>query len=216
MKVLALATQKGGTGKSSLAISLAVAAQQRGLKVYVVDLDPQATARKWYERREAEGPEVSAIDPTRLAAGLTALAGKGFDLAIIDTPGVDTPATTAAMHAADLCLVPARPSVADIEAARPTIRTLSALGKPFLFVLNQCPPGRSIRTLDAYRALLLMGAVAGVTLAMRADHLDALAQGLGVTERDPSGKAAGEVRDLLQWLLLKLEGGNDEEAARVA
>ena len=57
---------------------------------------------------------------------------KGFDLAIIDTPGVDTPATTAAMHAADLCLVPARPSVADIEAARPTIRTLSALGKPFL------------------------------------------------------------------------------------
>src|SRR5215207_5426292 len=215
MKVLALATQKGGTGKSSLAVSLAVAAQERGLKVYVVDLDPQATARKWFERREAEGPEVSTIDPSRLTAGLSALARKGFDL-VIDTPGVDAPATTAAMHAADLCLVPARPSVADIEAARPTIRTLSALGKPFLFVLNQCPPGRSIRTLDAYRALLLMGAVAGVTLAMRADHLDALAQGLGVTERDPSGKAAGEVRDLLQWLLLKLEGSDDEETTRVA
>ena len=198
MKVLALATQKGGTGKSSLAVSLAVAAQERSLKVYVVDLDPQATARKWFERREAEG------------------ARKGFDLVIIDTPGVDAPATTAAMHAADLCLVPARPSVADIEAARPTIRTLSALGKPFLFVLNQCPPGRSIRTTDAYRALLLMGAVAGVTLALRADHLDALAQGLGVTERDPNGKAAAEIRDLLLWLLLKLEGGNDEEAARVA
>jgi len=56
MKVLALATQKGGTGKSSLAVSLAVAAQERSLKVYVVDLDPQATARKWFERREAEGP----------------------------------------------------------------------------------------------------------------------------------------------------------------
>src|SRR3954453_8966066 len=92
----------------------------------------------------------------------------------------------------------------------------SALGKPFLFVLNQCPPGRSIRTTDAYRALLLMGAVAGVTLALRADHLDSLAQGLGVTERDPNGKAAAEIRDLLLWLLLKLEGGNDEEAARVA
>src|SRR5215204_7188506 len=59
MKVLALATQKGGTGKSSLAVALAVAAQERSLKVYVVDLDPQATARKWFERREAEGPEVS-------------------------------------------------------------------------------------------------------------------------------------------------------------
>jgi chromosome partitioning protein len=216
MKVLALATQKGGTGKSSLAVSLAVAAQERGLKVYVVDLDPQATARRWYERRQAEGPEVSAIDPARLAAGLSALARKRFDLAIIDTPGVDTPATTAAMQAADLCLVPARPSVADIEAARPTIRTLATLGKSFSFVLNQCPPGRSIRTLDAYRALQMMGAVAGVTLAMRADHLDALAQGLGVTERDPGGKAAGEIRDLLQWLMLKLEGIPDEEEARVA
>src|SRR5215216_4536912 len=204
MYVLALVTQKGGTGKSSLAVSLAVAAQERGLKVYMIDLDPQATARNWFERREAAEPEVATVEANRLSAALIALQRKDFDLVILDTPGVDTPATTAAMQAADLCLIPARPSVADIEAAKPTIRTLSALGKPFLFVLNQCPPGRSIRTTDAYRALLLMGAVAGVTLALRADHLDALAQGLGVTERDPRGKAAGEVRDLLQWLMLKL------------
>jgi chromosome partitioning protein len=217
MKTLTLATQKGGTGKSSLAVSLAVAAQERGLKVYVVDLDPQGTARNWYERREAERPEVATIDPSKLSQALAVLARQGFDLAIIDTPGVDTPATTSAMQVADLCLIPARPSVADIEAARPTIRSLNRLGRRFAFVLNQCPPGRNIRTLDAYRALQLMGAVTGVTLALRADHLDALAQGLGVTERDPNGKAAAEIRNLLQWLMVKLEGSNDgEEASRVA
>ena len=216
MKVLALVTQKGGTGKSSLAVSIAVAAQERGLRVYVVDLDRQGTAKNWFERREAETPEVATIDPTKLTAAVAALTKQRYDLAILDTPGVDTPATAAAMQAADLCLIPARPSVADIEAARPTVHSLTRLGKSFSFVLNQCPAGRSVRTSDAFRALQLSGAVCGVTLAMRADHLDALAQGLGVTERDPTGKAAGEVRELVQWILLKLEVKADEEEARVA
>lgn len=216
MKVLALITQKGGTGKSSLAVSIAVAAQERGLRVYVVDLDPQGTAKNWFERREADAPEVATIEPSKLSAAIGALARQKYDLAILDTPGVDTPATAAAMQAADFCLIPARPSVADIEAARPTVRTLTRLGKPFSFVLNQCPPGRSVRTSDAFRALQLSGSVAGTTLAMRADHLDALAQGLGVTERDPAGKAAAEVRDLVQWILLKLEVKADEKETRVA
>lgn len=216
MKVLALVTQKGGTGKSSLAVSIAVAAQERGQRVYVVDLDQQGTARNWYERREAETPEVATIDGSKLSAAIGALARQGYDLVILDTPGVDTPATSAAMQAADLCLIPARPSVADIEAARPTVRSLTRLGKPFSFVLNQCPPGRSVRTSDAFRALQMSGAVSGVTPAMRADHLDALAQGLGVTERDPTGKAAAEIRDLVQWIMLKLEGRADEKETRVA
>ncbi len=216
MKVLALTTQKGGTGKSSLAVSLAVAAQERGLKVYVIDLDPQGTAKNWYERRQASTPEVATVDPNRLGTALAALKRQGLNLVILDTPGVDTPAATAAMQAADLCLIPARPSVADIEATRPTVRSLSKLGRPFAFVLNQCPPGRSIRTTDAFRVLQLAGAVAGVSLAMRADHMDALASGQGVTERDSSGKAAGEVRDLLQWIFVRMEGKKDGQEARVA
>jgi chromosome partitioning protein len=218
MYVLALVTQKGGTGKSSLAVSLAVAAQERGLKVYIIDLDLQATARNWFERREAAEPEVATVEANRLPAALMALQRKGFDLVILDTPGVDTPATTAAMQAADLCLIPARPSVADIEAAKPTIRSLNKLGKPFSFVLNQCPPNRSIRTMDAYRALQLMGGVSGVTLALRADHVDALAQGQGVTERDAQGKAAGEIRELLTWAVSRMRGraDDDQKEARVA
>jgi chromosome partitioning protein len=211
MKVVSLVTQKGGTGKSTLAVSLAVAAQERGLKVSILDLDPQRTTRRWFERRQATAPEVAAIDATKLPAALAALDKQRADLVVIDTAGADVPAAKAVMMASDLCLIPARPSVADIEAAQPTIQALHRIGAPFAFILNACQAGRNIRTLDAFRALQLMGAVSGVTIANRADHVDALAQGLGVTERDPSGKAAGEIRDLVQWMLTRLEGKIDGE-----
>ena len=121
MRVLAFVTQKGGTGKSSLAVSLAVAAQEAGTRSYLLDLDQQGTAKSWYERREAEAPEVAAIEANRVPAALAALKKQRVQLVIIDTPGVDSPATVAAMQAADLCAIPARPSIADIEATRPTV-----------------------------------------------------------------------------------------------
>jgi chromosome partitioning protein len=216
MKTIALVTQKGGTGKSSLAISLAVAAEEAGMKPYIIDLDPQGTAKNWYERREANSPQVASINATQVDAALTTLHKQGHNLIIIDTAGVDTPATISAMQAADLCLIPARPSIADIEATRATVASLTKLGKQFAFVLNQCPPGRTMRTTDAYRALHLGGVVASTTLATRADHIDALAMGQGVTERDASGKAATEIRDLFQWILNKMEGKVDEQKTRIA
>jgi chromosome partitioning protein len=217
MNVIAFVTQKGGTGKSSLAVSLAVAAEERGIKTSIIDLDPQGTAKNWYERREAEGgPEVNALQSGQLEAAMGLLKKQGVQLVIIDTPGVDTPAATAAIQVASLCLIPARPSIADIEAAAPTVRSIARLGKSFSYVLNQCPPGRSIRTSDAFRVLQLSGAVASTPLAMRADHMDALATGQGVTERDATSKAAAEVRELLQWALNRMEGKKHEKEARVA
>ena len=204
MKVIALVTQKGGTGKSSLAVSLAVATQELGLKAYILDLDPQGTAQNWFERREAATPEVAAIDAARVPAALDALRRQGCDLVLIDTPGVDAPGTTAAMQVADLCLIPARPSIADIEATRPTVRSLMKLNREYAFVLNQCPPGRTIRTNDAFRALKISGTVASTTLALRTDHVDAMVLGQGVTERDPNSKAAREIRELLKWTLDRL------------
>jgi chromosome partitioning protein len=216
MKTIALVTQKGGTGKSSLAVSLAVAAEEAGHRPYIIDLDPQGTAKNWYERREGDSPQVAAIEASQVGAALATLNKQGFDFVILDTAGVDTPATVSAMQAADLCLIPARPSIADIEATRATVGTLTKLNKAFAFVLNQCPPGKSMRTTDAYRALNLGGVVASATLATRADHIDALAMGQGVTERDPAGKAACEVRELLQWIVKKMEGKADEQKTRVA
>lgn len=207
MKVIAFATQKGGAGKSSLAVSLAVAAHQAGQKVHVLDLDPQGTARAWYERRQAEAPEVAALGAAAIGAALQQLKRKRYDLVLVDTQGVDTPATVAALKAADLVLVPARPSVADIEASQPTVDSLVKLRRPFAFVLTQHPGRPGQRTADAYRALATLGAVADVSIAQRNDHVDAMASGLGVTERNATGRAADEVRALLDWTLNRLAKG---------
>ena len=140
----------------------------------------------------------------------------GYTLAVIDTQGIDSAATAAAMRAADLSLIPARPSALDIEASRPTMAALSRLNRPFAFVLNQCPPGRTARPQDAGKALSLLGVLATPFIAQRADHQDALALGLGVTEHDASGKAADEVTALWQWIKRRMEGKSHGQATSVA
>jgi chromosome partitioning protein len=202
MRVLSLVTQKGGTGKSTLAISLGVAAQESGFKVSVLDTDPQGTTTTWSRRRPKDGPAVEAASSGSLPARIDALERDGYDLAIVDTPGMPAPAAATAMRAADLCLIPVRPSVADIEATRATVQFLVERGKAFAFVLNQCPGGgRTGRTTGAFRGLQMIGCVCEPTLALRSDHVDALAFGLGVTEHARTGKAAAETRAVLDWAL---------------
>jgi chromosome partitioning protein len=88
---------------------------------------------------------------------------------------------------------------------KPTLRFLNDKDKPFAFVLNQCPVGgRTSRTTNAFRALQLIAGVCEATLAFRSDHMDALAAGLGVTEWASNGKAAAEIRALLDWSLARL------------
>jgi chromosome partitioning protein len=220
MHVVAFVTQKGGTGKSSLALSLAVAAVQSGLRVAILDTDPQDTASEWYKRRAAEQPEVHSLPWTYLSSRIYTLDRQGYDLAIVDTPGADSHAAQGCMREAHFCLLPVRPSVADIEASKATVRYLNERAKPFAFVLNQCPTGgRTSRTANARMALQLLGSLCDATLALRSDHMDALASGLGVTEFAPSGKAADEVRAVLDWLrakLRRLDGVEADKEAREA
>lgn len=206
MKVIAFMTQKGGTGKTTLAASIGVAAQEAGERVFLIDLDPQGSLASWGERREADTPGVDRIGPDKLSAALMGLEKAGYTLAIIDTQGVDSPATAAAMRVADLSLIPAKPSALDLEASRPTFAALDRLKRPVAFVLNQCPPGRNARPQDAAKALSMLGVLALPFIGLRADHQDALAFGLGVTELEPDGKAADETRQLWQWIKRKVEG----------
>jgi chromosome partitioning protein len=201
MKTIALISRKGGAGKSTLAISLGVAAQQAGEKVFMLDLDPQGSLLGWGKTRKADYPGVDVTDATDLAEVLAALARAGHTLVILDTAGVDGPSTTAAMKVADVCLVPAQPTTFDVRAARETRDTLVVLGRSFLFVLNRCPPTKSgSRSLDGAGALKLMGDVASPSIANRVDYQDALVVGLGVTELRPDSKAAIEVRELWQFI----------------
>ncbi|RVU14563.1 AAA family ATPase [Methylobacterium oryzihabitans] len=205
MRTVVFVTQKGGAGKTTLAASLAAAAAQAGERVVALDLDPQGSLSAWGEAREAEAPAVDRLGPDRLAdlpAILAALKGRGFTLAVLDTAGIASTGGNLAMQAADLALVPARPSRLDLQATMPTIEALLRLGMRdrFAFVLNQCPPGRSGRAAEAANGLGMFGVLAEPALTLRADHQDAMAAGRGVTEYAPAGKAAGEIRALWNWI----------------
>ncbi len=198
-------------GKTTLAASLAVAAAQAGEKVVALDLDPQGSLGAWGDTRTADAPAVDRLPADRLGelpAILEALKAEGYTVAILDTAGVSSTGGNLAMQAADLALVPARPSRLDLQATMPTIETLMRLGMRdrFAFALNQCPPGRSSRATEAASGLSMFGVLAEPPLAQRADHQDAIAAGQGVTEFAPDGKAAEEIRALWAWVDRKMKG----------
>src|SRR4051812_9330361 len=116
MKVIALLSQKGGAGKTTLALHLAVAAEQDGHQTAIIDLDPQASAASWGDSRAAETPVVVSAQSSRLAQVLEAARNAGAALAIIDTAPHSESAALAAARAADLILIPCRPAILDLRA----------------------------------------------------------------------------------------------------
>jgi chromosome partitioning protein len=212
MHTIVLATQKGGSGKSTLATGLALAAKQAGHTVRLIDTDPQATLMKWQTRRGLAEPLVEAVlEAGAIEPRLEALSRGGVTLTILDTAGDISAATTAAIRFADLCMIPARPSVADIEATSLTLAVTRAWKTSFVFILNQTPI-RGARINNAATSLgseaepALADVLARPFIVMRNDHQDALAAGLAVGEYAPNGKSAAEIRDLWQWTEAKLIG----------
>lgn len=140
MHTIVLATQKGGSGKSTLAIGLALAAKRAGFTVRLIETDPQGTLSNWQRRRNNDDVVVEPIyHAADVAPRLKMLADSGLQLAIVDTAAGLSAATTAAIRHSDLCLIPARPSVADIEATVSTLSVARAWKRPYSFVLNQTP-----------------------------------------------------------------------------
>lgn len=202
MRTIAFVTQKGGSGKSTLAACLAVAAQEAGERVFVIDMDPQRSLKQWGETRNDENLPVEAISSGKLPRALAELANSAVSIVIIDTPATDSAAAEAAMRAADLCIIPARPTVFDIWSSEHTRSKLKALGGEFVFLLNQCPANQeSQRVLDGAAALEAMGALVTPLIASRVDYQEAAREGMGVTEVAPYGKAAEETRML--WASLR-------------
>lgn len=211
MHTIVLATQKGGSGKSTLAIGLALVARQAGFTVRLIETDPQGTLSNWQRRRAADDLVVEPIyHAADIEPRLKMLADSGVQLAIVDTAAGLSAATTAAIRHSDLCLIPARPSVADIEATVSTLSVARAWKRPYSFVLNQTPiRGQRIdnaaNTLAEEAALDLSDVLARPLIAMRNDHQDSLANGLAVSEFAPHGKSADEIRGLWRWIKTRLE-----------
>jgi chromosome partitioning protein len=210
MYVLALVTQKGGSGKSTLAVALAVAAMARGERVALVEADAQGTISRWKERRENPYPRVECVaDPAEIEAVISRLEAEGVWLAIIDTAATTNSLAMCAIARADLCLIPARPSPADIEAAIPTLIAIRRLRRRFAFILNQTPT-RGCRLSEAATSLNSLGVLALPYIAQRNDHQDALGVGLGVSEFAPKGKASDEIVALWGWISQHLTVESDD------
>jgi chromosome partitioning protein len=218
MRTIALLTQKGGAGRTTLAASLAVAAAQAGERVIALDLDPQASLTRWGKRREAANtPNKVMIEPLegerlpRLRAIVEGLAGVGFTIAIFDTAGTDGTAARFVTEAADFCLLPTRPTRLDVEATAATFRAVFLAKRKAAFVLNQCPPTfRSSRTRESGDGLTRLGVLAEPLLYARMDFQDAIAAGLGVTEYARSGRAAEEVGALWNWVRAQFDSTRSE------
>src|SRR6201994_3234845 len=130
MKIVALISQKGGAGKTPLAAHRAPRAAADGRATAVIDLDPQATAASWGDRRQEEAPEVISGQAVRLPALIKAAEDNGAEFLILDTaPNADQTASLAA-RAADVVLIPCRPATFDLEAITTTLMLAKAAGKP--------------------------------------------------------------------------------------
>ncbi len=215
MRTIALVTQKGGSGKSTLASSLAVAAHEAGERVFIIDMDPQASLVRWFKNREDKEVAVESVTPGKLGAAMRALEKAGVTLVIIDTPGTESNAAEAAMKAADLCIIPARPNVFDLWASETTRKSLRSLRKEYAFLLTQCPPvQQSARVQQGAQALQAMGGLLTPMIVSRADYQDASREGMGVTEYAPSGAAADEMRKLWRDVKRRMAQGKSGSSSK--
>ncbi len=204
MKTLAIISRKGGAGKTTIALHLAVAAEARGLTTAILDLDPQASAALWGDRREQPTPVVVPAQAPRLSSLLAQAKAQNARLVILDTaPHADDIASEAATHA-DLILIPCRPSALDLDAIGATIRLARVAEKPAVVVINAAP-ALGTETAEAVKAISQAGVeVCPVVLHQRKAFANRIQEGLTAIESDPQGKATSETRALLLWIHKKI------------
>lgn len=196
MRVVALLSTKGGAGKTSLATALAVE-----IGAILLDLDPQSSACRWRDRREAEVPVVTDVAPARLRPTLDAVEAQGVACVVLDTPPRSETAALEAARAADLVVVPCRPQVVDLETVPVTTQLLALARDPLAVAVLVGVPPRGRRADQARRAIQGLGLrVCPHTIGHRAAWGDANALGLAVTEYQPQGRAATELRRVVGWL----------------
>ena len=149
MYVIAIIGQKGGTGKTMVAIALATQAAKAGFVVMLIDIDPQANAANWKDRRKADDMVVEAIPAARLAQKLEAARNSGAEIVIIDSPGKNDSALIAAARAADLVLIPSHRHLFAIETLAAVRDLLNGAGNPQAFVLyNEIHPSATASIAD--------------------------------------------------------------------
>lgn len=204
MYVLSLASQKGGSGKTTLSGHIAVEAERSGDgPVVLLDTDPQASLAGWWNERTASTPAFAQSNMARLFNDLASLRARGFKLVVIDTPPAFTSAIQNVIALSDLVVVPTRPSPHDLRAIGATVELVERSGKPLVFVLNAATKRARISGETAV-ALSQYGTVAPITIHQRVDFAVSMIDGRTVGELDPNSNSKEEINHLWQYLRRRL------------
>jgi|SRR5579863_3177461 len=197
--VLAMASLKGGAGKTTVGLNLAVTAEASGIRTVVIDLDPQQASAKWGDLRRLThaGPPVISAMAARLPQAMEDAKSLGADLVVLDTAAHAEGILAWAMDTADLVLIPCRPSVVDLQHLSATMQLAASRKKPAAVVLNAVL-SRTTDSAQAQGALCDMGLnVVSVSVSNLVAYGRAITIGQGVAEYEPDGKASAEMRALL-------------------
>lgn len=198
MRIVSIVSQKGGAGKTTVAVNLAVAALAAGEAGTIIDIDPQATASNWGDRRQTAFPTIISAQAARLPHVLKQASSSAW--VFIDTPPAISNTTMAAVKVADIVLVPSRAAIFDLDTLSATL-DLVRMGQREAVVVLNAVPSRGPDTEEAREVISNYGAtVAPIALGHRAAFQHAGINGLGVVEYEPGGKAAYEIRELFDWL----------------
>jgi chromosome partitioning protein len=196
MKIWAIESQKGGSGKTTTAVHMAVCAARRGLRTALIDIDVQRSASNWNQSRPPElRLDCVAGSAAELAGFLKKARAGGIELVIIDTAPHSNADGAIAAQLADLVLIPCRPARFDLDAVISTLQIVRAANTPAFVIINAAPRGRLAG--EARDALERQGAtVLGTVLHQRAAYSHAVIDGRSVHEYEPAGAAAAEIDEL--------------------
>jgi len=205
MKSIAFLSQKGGSGKTTLAVHMAVAAQEAGERVVLIDTDSQKSATVWSEARQSETPIVATVAASDLQKVLQAAQQDEMTLGIVDTAPHTAPDAVRIARAVDFIVIPCRPTAFDLAAVSNVVEIVRAAKKNAALVLSACP-FRSPEIAETRHVLSEYGLpVCPYDITDRRAFSRAVATGRAVTEFEEEGKAALEIRALWTWLREQLQ-----------
>jgi chromosome partitioning protein len=203
MKLIVLANQKGGCGKSTVCAHLAVESARRGQRSAIIDTDPQGSLVAWWNARQAQDPILVQAAPDALGQASELLKSKGVEWLFVDTPPALSKEIRRVCTFANLVLIPVRPSPHDLRSVAATVAMVESLEKPMVFVVNSATKRARI-TAEASIVLSQHGTVAPVQVGHRVDFASSMTDGRTVQELDPSSPSADEIKELWEYVLTRV------------